>query len=405
MLKGDGYLRKLRVLLSILCFVLILNNVSFVYAEPTEDYKTFSQLDERWRNYVYVNGYTIGRSGCYITSFACLMAYANPELRDVSTFNPQTLASKCSFTSGGGLYPVTINNSDSTFHWETMIGISGVENVENKIKELLDQGKYVVVRSGPPIASRSTHFSPIVGWNKEADEPKIMDVAGGKHPEWKQWAPYVNRLDVCSSDNMSSKEALSGRENTDSSLQENTPQTEEEMQMLDDLIAEYELEGMPTVEGLPMQEDVEMSKREDLSLTEQINLGQIALAKSNDKIVLSEALSYILMFLGIVLILYSVLLLIALILDYVNAFVDLSLLSLLTFGRYRLVSREYFEENKLVGYDKYNKQTNVTPWSCLLRIIVICIIGMLITSGVIQEGIVFVLNKIVIWLSNIKFSF
>ena len=366
-------------------------NVNIAEAAPTEDYKTFSQLDERWRYYEIVPGETIGRIGCFITSFATLMAYANPELRDVSTFNPQVLASKCSFTSGGGIYSATVNNADSTFHWEGTVSVSGKEAVEHKIKELLDQGKYVIVRAGPPIASGSTHFSPIVGWNSDANEPKIMDVAGGKHPDWQQWAPYVNRLDVATSDVQDSKKALSGQSDD---IQSNAPQTEEERKELDNLIKELDLQGMPTIDGLPSQQKVDLPTSSGLSVAENISLQGLRDARKNSSFAISESLSRVMMLLGIVLIFYSVLLLIALLYDWVNSFVDFSLISILTFGKYRLVSKDYFEKNKLIGYDKYKKQTNVTPFSCFLRIVCICIVGMLITSGVIQTIIICLINLI-----------
>lgn len=366
-------------------------HVNIVEAAPTDDYKTFSQLDERWRYYEIVPGETIGRIGCFITSFATLMAYANPELRDVSTFNPQVLASKCSFTSGGGIYSATVNNADSTFHWEGTVSVSGKEAVEHKIKELLDQGKYVIVRAGPPIASGSTHFSPIVGWNSDASEPKIMDVAGGRHPEWQQWAPYVNRLDVATSDVQDSKKALSGQSDD---IQSNAPQTEEERKELDSLIKELDLQGMPTIDGLPNQQKVDLPTASGLSVAENISLQGLRDARKNSSFAISESLSRIMMLLGIILIFYSVLLLVALLYDWVNSFVDFSLVSILTFGKYRLVSKDYFEKNKLIGYDKYKKQTNVTPFSCFIRIVCICIVGMLITSGVVQTIIIWLINLI-----------
>lgn len=69
--------------------------------------------------------------------------------------------------------------ADSTFHWESQESTSGGDNAESRIKELFEAGKYVIVRAGPPIASGSTHFSPIVGWDESKNQPKIMDVAGG----------------------------------------------------------------------------------------------------------------------------------------------------------------------------------------------------------------------------------
>lgn len=390
-------LKKVLIFLLVICLS-IQNLYVGVYAAPSDDYKTFSQLDPRWSGYVYGGGRTLGQAGCFITSFAVVMAYANPELRDVEKFNPQILASKCSF-AGAGLYSSSINNADSTFHWESDMATSGGEDAEKKIKELLNQDKYVVVRAGPPIASSTTHFSPIVGWNASKDEPIIMDVAGGAHPEWSQWAPHVDRLDICRSDKNGSRDALSG--NVGDSIQENAPDTEEERQELEELIREWDLIGMPVLEGLPDQDQVEFADRDELSLTEKINLSHITAAKANNSIMVSESLGKVLMFIGILVILYSVFLLIALLFDWVNGFIDFSLLKILTLGRYRLVSREYFEENKLIGYDKYTHQTNVTPLSCFIRIIVVFIIGILLVSGKTQYWVVEFTYSVMDWFREV----
>lgn len=364
-----------------------------VRADATEDYKTFSQLDSRWADYVYGGGSSIGSAGCFITSFAVLMAYANPDLRDVETFNPQILASQMSF-SGNMLYAGSVTNADSTFHWESREEISGAEALESRIKELLEDGKYVIIRAGPPIASRTTHFSPIVGWNEEADEPKIMDVAGGSHPEWSQWADCVNRIDICSSDTLDSTESLVGTENTTDEVQENAPQTTEERVELKNLIQEYQIEGM---DGLAMtfeqyQEAITLPDREGLTYGELQGIASINASMEARDVRISEALNRGIFIIGLFLVLYGVLMLLALLLDWANVFVEFSMLGLITFGKYRLVSKEYFERNKLIGYDKKLKKTNVTPVTCCVRIAVFVTIGMLMMSGLSQKGILGIIN-------------
>lgn len=386
--------KRLLVVLLAVCWVLGYP-AQLVFADATEDYKTFSQLDERWRHYVYAGNTTLGSAGCFITSYAVVMAYANPELRDVEKFNPKILAQKMSF-SGDMLISGSVTNADSTFKWEKNESISGVDKVESRIKELLDQGKYVIVRAGPPIASGSTHFSPIVGWNEESDEPKIMDVAGGKHPEWSQWAPYVNRIDICSSTTLSSKEAFTGAENTTDQIQENAPTTEEEMRELDDIIAEFDLEGM---DGLAMtfeeyQQTIELPNRDGLNYTELQGIVAIGDAMSSRDVRISQAMSRVIFFIGMALVFYGILMFLAMILDWVNVFVEFSMLGFITLGKYRLVSKDYFEKNKLVGYDKKLRKTNVTPITCMYRVAFLVGMGMFMMSGLIQEGILLVVNSL-----------
>lgn len=358
------------------------------YADATEDYKTFSQLDERWAGYVYGGGATIGSAGCFITSFAVQMAYANPELRDVNTFNPKILAEGLTF-DGDLLYQSSVNNVDSTFHWESKESTPGGEETETRIKELLDAGKYVIVRAGPPIAAGSTHFSPIVGWNEETNEPKIMDVAGGAHPTWEEWAPYVNRIDICSSDIQPSLEAYES--NTDD-LQPNAPQTEEEKAELESLIEEWDLAGMPAVNSLAdLQEDTELKSRDDLSLTDQRRVSEVKANIDANGFSFPDWFNHMIFLVGICLMVYSVFLLMATLFDYTNNFFEVSLVSLMTLGHCRMVDKDYYEDNNPM---EFRGIKSLTLNMLIFRCIFLMILGVGIMSDVAQELIVYFINKV-----------
>ena len=380
-------------------FLLLISSVILVSSVPvyaaTEDFKTFSQLDPRWSGYVYGGGRTIGQAGCYITSFAVLMAYANPDLRDVNTFNPQILAQKCSFT-GAALYQGTINNADPTFHWEAFDYPSS-SNLNSRIKELLDSGKYVVVRAGPPIASSSTHFSPIVGWDESKNQPKIMDVAGGAHPTWEEWAPYVDRLDICSSDIRPSTEALA---DTDT-IQSNAPKTDEEKQALQELIEEWDLIGMPNASEITNdQEDIDLKDRGDLSLTEQRRVQEIQDGVLANGLSIPDWFNHMIFFIGICLVFYAVLLLMATLFDYSNNFLEVSLVSLITLGKCRMVDKDYFEDNKPTGYDKEKGITSLSFSMLIFRSVFIIVLGIAVMSGIAQEFVVLLIQKIMEVVTN-----
>lgn len=385
-------LKRLLVLFTLLITLITgVSPVYQVYADATEDYKIFSQLDERWAGYVYGGGKTIGGAGCFITSFAVQMAYANPDLRDVNTFNPKILAQGLSF-DGDMLYQTTVNNVDSTFHWESQEFTSGGSSVESRIKELLDAGKYVIVRAGPPIAAGTTHFSPIVGWDNEKNQPKIMDVAGGNHPTWEEWAPYVNRLDVCSSDIQSSMDAYNS--NTDD-IQSNAPETEEEKQELQELIDEWGLEGMPAINSIAdLQEDTELKGREDLSLTEQRRVAEVKAGIDANGFSFPYWFNHAIFFIGILVMVYSILLLMATLFDYSNNFIEFSLVEAITLKRCRIVDKDYYQDNKPTGYDKGKDVTNLTFGMLLFRCVFLMVIGIGIMSGIAQEIIVYFINKI-----------
>lgn len=378
-----------RISLLLIVYALFISSGIFVYADETPDYQTFSQLDERWASYTYIEGSTIGGSGCFITSFAVQMAYANPELRDVNVFNPKILAEGLSF-EGNLLDQTSVNNVDSTFNWESCESTSGGDSTELRIKELLEDGKYVIVRAGPPIAVGTTHFSPIVGWDNAKNQPKIMDVAGGSHPTWEEWAPYVNRIDICSSTIQPSLEAY---ELNSDSIQPNAPQNQEDRQSLQQLINEWQLKGMPSVNSLAdFQNNVELKDRDDLSLTEQRRVSEVQQGVKSKSFSLPDWFNHVLFFIGLCLITYSVLLLMATLFDYSNTFIEVSLVSLITLGKCRIVDKDYFKDNISTGYDKKLSITNLTIGMLIFRVIFIMILGIIIMSGVAQEVIIYFIN-------------
>ncbi len=153
-------------ILSVLCaavFIIIAAAGAFRpagKAAAAEDYHTWRQFDERWGN-VDMNGSTVARSGCLITSLS-IMARASDSLDDaalknlgissVDEFNPGVLAdayrSRGAFSYGGGIASWgTINQiipsvkfiKDSYFTSYTQSGIAA------EIKALMDNGMHVIV--------------------------------------------------------------------------------------------------------------------------------------------------------------------------------------------------------------------------------------------------------------------
>ena len=359
-----------------------------VYAKQTDDYKTFSQGDPRWGDQVPPGcGYTIARAGCFITAIAVLMAYANPDLRDVDKFNPGILAQKLSF-SGGGLISESCSNADPTFTKvaDDDTGYRG-EAATKKIMEYINQGYYIDIMCGPPIAAGSTHFSPIVG--VKDGKPVIMDVNGQKHPNFEDWANAgIQQIDLYKSSKNSFKDVMEGGTGNvsggDSSSTE--PATDEANAKARSMqVKEEDLIGMVDVSTLKDdQKKIELPDNDSLSLEEKQGVEAIKLSMSNSSKGLSGWLGALVSFMGLVLVFYSVLLFVAMVLDYVNVFVEFSLLEKLTFGRYRLVSKDYFETNHLIGYDRYSGRTNLTCKMCIFRLLIVLVVGLFLLSGDLQ---------------------
>lgn len=372
-------MKKIKFL--VIWVLLLVISFSSVASAADDRYKTFSQLDPQWKGYVYGGGRTIGSAGCFITSFAVLMAYANPDLRDSNTFNPQILASKMSF-DGALLKQTSCSNADPTFKWECFAEPGA--DVCATIKSFLDQGKFVIVRAGPPIASRTTHFSPIVGWDDATNKPKIMDVAGGHHPEWSQWEPYVNRLDICSSSISQSLDVLNGDK-----IQENAPETEEEKEELEKLIEEWDLEGMPDNSHLgEFLTPIELKERDSLN-TKEISLvdsmkQDIDIHKEQKQTNWYQVASS---FLGILALFYGLLLFMAYMFDYINVFVEFSVLGLISFGKFKVMDEGDKENGVDGGYNKHDGYTYLTKSMIAWRVAICIIVGLVLVSGVLFDAI------------------
>lgn len=189
--------KLLRVIASICTILMLANPVSAFAADNDSsysisvddfgdaEYQYFQQADSRWGSKVYSAGYTIGNTGCMITSIATLMAYANPDLRYVSVMNPKVLSDSLSF-SGGAIIWSSAENYDGTFHLVSSNLLGNGGNVKDVIWDALNRGEYLIVYADGVYGSGSGHYSPVVGWDYEKDEPIIQDVASN-HYGWSRW--------------------------------------------------------------------------------------------------------------------------------------------------------------------------------------------------------------------------
>lgn len=394
-----------RVKAGVLVFLILsitLFNCGIGFGAVSEDFKSFRQNDPQW--YLDSNGsmvkignsqYTLKSSGCAVTSVTTLMAYANPELRDSTTWNPREACRRFSF-SGGGIYWDSPKNVDPTFTLVSVLMPGGKhgQDAVNYVKQYMDQGYYVVVCANG-IYDAGTHYSPIVGWRD--NKPVVHDTAGTK--TWDDWARCgLTKVVVYRSSINGSREAFAecaGGGTTDSSGHESYGNSNEELDsnLSDEMraeiqrfIQESELRGMnqdPTY--LLDQSALTLSDGTSLSQLEKNALNSISDGIESQSYTFVKVFNIFLNVVGIACILYGVLMLIAMLFDYSNNFIEISLLKVLTFGRYRLVDKDYFDKNKLPTYNKEKGYANVTVQMCLIRIVVVELIGFLILSGVIQK--------------------
>lgn len=134
----------------------------FGRAYAADDYRTWKQMDPRWGD-VSMNGTTVSRSGCLITSLSIMTmhsgslderALSNLGISSADEFNPGVLANAYSvrgaFTYGGGIASWgTIGQIIPNITFIRDSGLKGYtrSEVAGEIKEMLDSGYHVILNA------------------------------------------------------------------------------------------------------------------------------------------------------------------------------------------------------------------------------------------------------------------
>lgn len=387
------YIKLKRILLLVLVMVMFCNvNTYVVSAKESEEYKTFSQGDKRWKDHTCPGGYTIGSAGCFITSCAIILAYGNKDLRDVGKFNPQICGDKMSYI-GGGLDAASIKNIDSNMQlvatdWKVDSNTQqtfSAKDAKEKVMGYLNKGYFVIIETGKQPITSSTHFSPIVGI--ENGTPVVWDVNGGKHSDWKTWAEDAGicRMSVFKHNKVKSLDVLQGGTGKDADSSKKA--SDKAVKVANStMVAESQLVGMPVTSSLTENQiDLVLPDRSNLSIKEVNNMELIGQSIVDNKITGSKLLGVFGSFLGICLIMYAFMMFIALIFDVSNNFVEISLVSIMTLGHSKLILDDTIDKRKL-------RRGELTKKMWGLRAIIVLIVGMLLLSGVLRYAIAWVMN-------------
>ena len=376
-------MKNVKRILCALISVLILFSVSCIPVYASDDeYKHFLQGDGRWSSYVYDGTDTIEGAGCALTSLAILMAYADPSLRDVNKFNPKIAADEYLCFNGNGC-----------ILWDKVqkgpLKLRGDVTIRSKgdVKKALDNGYYIVAWSSRVYYS-GTHYSPIVGWDDEGDKPVIWDVAGGG----KTWDDFtakskdISCFRVYESTKLKSKEAFAGANSTDTS----DVDTDKQAEAFNNVVKEWELKGMPSKSNIRADaQDISLPDGKGLSLADKTNIAGIKDDINSRHKNIYQIMDISFSVLGFLLIVYALLLSVGYVLDKSNSFINLSMVSILTVGKIKIVDKgeTISEEMKKDGY--------VKPNAFYIRSLVIFLVGCLLISGVIQRLVMEVVYRLI----------
>lgn len=173
------------------------------------------------------------------------------------------------------------------------------------------------------------------------------------------------------------------------SVSEETETTVQNTVSSGSIVTESDLTGMPTESSITFaQTQLEMKGRSGLSESDLKRLTDISDALENQKSTPIDVYHWVSSFFGIVLITYGVLMILAFVFDYVNVFVDVSLIGILSFGRWSIISKEDLKDGVVKqGYNKDTKKTYLTPTLLIIRSVIVIVVGLFLISGKLNEWI------------------
>lgn len=158
-------------------------------------------------------------------------------------------------------------------------------------------------------------------------------------------------------------------------------------------VPEYELDGMPDKSNFSMQgTPVELKDRDDLSISElnslQFSKEALSIRRSVNAY---DTARNIMVFVGLLLFVYVLLMLLATLFDRVNSFIDISLLSVITLGALKISNEEdtkgksgYASNSKLIG-----------------SMLVLTIVSMLLITGAVIPWVMQAVHYVTEWIGNI----
>ena len=151
------------------------------------------------------------------------------------------------------------------------------------------------------------------------------------------------------------------------------------------LVKEWDLTGMPSKSNLsegvikPVIPNVKNLSQEELN-----NIRAIKEIKNAEELSYFDIAKSVISFIGLLLLIYALLLLIAYIFDRVNSFLNISLVSLLTLGHMKVVQQDDYSE---LDSEVKKKKGYITFIKLFIIIITLLVLGSLMLSGYISYWI------------------
>lgn len=271
------------------------------------------------------------------------------------------------------------------------------DELKSWVKGVMNEGYFVALTI--PRTAGGAHWIAVDGFDEEGNmiifdsyynattEPK-------KYEDANNYGSYGSYSDYGASDAMLFKmegvDPLSAPSIYGGTF--NISVSDEDIEEYNRLVKEWELNGMPTNNDLLTgeQDALYLPTQDGLTQSEKDTLVEIKANIDDNKKTSANIFSTILTFLGLVLMSYSILMFAGCVVDRVNTWIDMSVVSILSFGKIRLVPQD---EEHIYKKTKPEKGL-LTTKQWVMRCIAVLVIGIIFVSGAIQEFLTWVLLKI-----------
>lgn len=397
------FTRKIRTIVGVICMVCMLmpSFTSYAYYDYNTDGKTIEEAskDPKYWNQGYVpsnegltlyNGDSIGDCAC--SYFATGFALVKLGFMDPTKDNPVELikwANEDHINRTIGNWHLQPNALPDKYPGLEVVyldyAVRGKKGDDVKVyaKGKMSEG-YIVclcINHGD-----SGHWICVDGFDGDkmiiadsaynaCNEPKDWDLVGGYgfHGNYPDYTASYAMLYKKEGVDPFKTPSIYGGEFT------SNPMTDEEKEKYQQILDDYDLVGMPEKSVLlDNSVDFELADNSVLSLEENNQLANIKENLETDRITVLGVFSVLCKVLGIVLLVYTMLLIVGSITDKINMWVDVSTIKILTFGRNTLITSEDDQDADVKGM--------ITIKQMAFRIVIVFLIGLLLLTPLPLRG-------------------
>lgn len=268
------------------------------------------------------------------------------------------------------------------------------EQALSVIKDYYNKGKFVIASvSAPGITSGHYVFFDSF---KEDGTPVIGD-SGKPFTDFKPYLDagvFIKYCTVFSIEGVNCNELASiYSENVgETTGVTNGEMTEEEKRIFQGVVKEFDLEGMQGYNNIidaGLQRPIFFGSENDLTIAEQRNVEEMGSGIDSRKLTPARVFHISMSFVGICLVFYGVLMLLAYLTDYNNTFAEVSLLKIISFGKFMVLEQEDIRFGTIEkGYDPNRHITYMSVDMLIKRIVLLFGVGILLLSGIIGDAFV-----------------